>query len=287
MEKKNWRIGSFLLLMVFMIFYKSIHCLRAPLRAGNRATHVFILRCSSSNRNEGKEVKGEYDYHIPVMRDECCSHLLSGPAQEKGVFVDCTVGGGGHTKAILERGGKVIGFDQDPEALAETSRKLATYIESGQLELVRTNFRNIARAVGESRLAKDNGGICNGVLMDLGISSHQINEPGRGFAFSANGPLDMRMGGGCKFNDDNIADIEGQGRILSSSTSPPSLTAAMICNEYDQDDIVNILYEYGEERRSRKLAREIVASRPISTTRELVDILSRVTPPVVYHLPYR
>ena len=263
-----------------MFFYRSVRCFRPLHKAGDKFARVFIVPCSSSVRDGGDEYergnqkreKGEgeqYDYHVPVMRDECCRYLLAGPFEEKGVFVDCTVGGGGHTKAILERGGKVIGFDQDPEALAETSRKLSVYIESGQLELVHTNFRNIANAVRESKLAKENGGVCNGILMDLGVSSHQINEPRRGFAFAADGPLDMRMGGGR-----NLGTDVKNGEPWRSS----SLTAATICNEFMEDDIANILYNYGDETRSRKLAREIVAMRPISTTKELVEILSRVTP---------
>lgn len=277
---KRWWLNflATLNLSVSMLFFGGVYCFRVPLKGRGKTTRVLVVRCSSrdrssdkangnDNNDEGKYAlryaKEEFDYHIPVMRDECCKYLLSGPVQEKGVFVDCTVGGGGHTKAILEKGGKVIAFDQDPDALVETSRKLSRYIESGQLELVHTNFRNIANAVGESKLAKNNGGVCNGVLMDLGVSSHQINEPGRGFAFAVDGPLDMRMG------RDN--EVE---QTLSSS----SLTAATICNDFAQDDIADILYNYGEETRSRKLAREIVAARPIRTTKELVDVLSRVTP---------
>ena len=276
---KRW-ILNFLLLFMFIL--GGVRCFRGP----SRATRVFIIKCSSrsirsaganSNSNKGKHepVKAkeeeEFEYHIPVMRDECCEYLLSGSVQEKGVFIDCTVGGGGHTKEILKKGGKVIAFDQDPDALAETSRKLSTYIEDGRLELVHTNFRNIANAVSESKLAKENGGLCDGVLMDLGISSHQINVPGRGFAFAADGPLDMRMG-----RNNVTCDDPKDEQMLSSSSS--SLTAAMVCNDFQQDDIANILYNYGEETRSRKLAREIVAARPISTTKELVDVISRVTP---------
>jgi 16S rRNA (cytosine1402-N4)-methyltransferase len=190
------------------------------------------------------------------MKDECCKYLMAGLAGPTGVFVDCTVGGGGHTKEILQRGGKVIGLDQDSDAIAEAQSKLSTYIANGQLDLIKCNFRDIKSAVSKSKLTTD--GFVDGVLMDLGISSHQIDEPGRGFAFAADGPLDMRMG-----------------RDLKDLT--PSFTAATIVNEYDPEDIADILYHYGDETRSRKIAREIVASRPLQTTGDLVDVISRVT----------
>ena len=176
------------------------------------------------------------------MREECCKFLLSSPSGPKGLFLDCTVGGGGHTRALLESGGRVIGLDQDPEAIAETSGKLHQYIESGHLELIQTNFQDLVSAIQCSRLAKEFGGRCDGVLMDLGISSHQIDEPERGFAFKSDGPLDMRM----KRHTNNKSDglFSKDGEHLSST-----FTAAKICNEFHEEDIADILYYYGEENR--------------------------------------
>jgi 16S rRNA (cytosine1402-N4)-methyltransferase len=197
----------------------------------------------------------EYDYHLPVMLKECCDNLS---IREGGIYVDCTMGGGGHTKEILERGGNVIGLDQDPDAIAKTSSKLSKYIESGKLEIIQTNFRFIQDAIKKSKLVSmTEAKLVDGVLMDLGISSHQIDEPSRGFSFGGDGPLDMRMGKGA--DDSN------------------SITAASIVNEWDLTSIANVLYQYGEETRSRQIAREIVASRPINTTGELEKIISRIT----------
>jgi 16S rRNA (cytosine1402-N4)-methyltransferase len=199
----------------------------------------------------------EYDYHLPVMLNECCNNLC---IKEDGIYVDCTMGGGGHTKEILERGGNVIGLDQDPDAIAKTSSKLSKYIESGKLEIIQTNFRFIEDAIKKSKIISmkmKETKLVDGVLMDLGISSHQIDEPSRGFSFGGDGPLDMRMGKG--IDDSN------------------SITAASIVNEWDLTSIANVLYQYGEETRSRQIAREIVASRPINTTGELEKIISRIT----------
>ena len=134
---------------------------------------------------------GPREYHVPVLLNECCEYLV---IKENGIYVDCTLGGGGHTREILRRGGRVIGLDQDPDAIAKTSADLISYIESGHLEIIQTNFRYIERAIKSSKFA--DGMNVDGVLMDLGISSHQIDEPSRGFAFGADGPLDMRMGQG-------------------------------------------------------------------------------------------
>ena len=209
----------------------------------------------NSIRTDSRRERQEYDYHLPVMLNECCDNLIIKPG---GVYVDCTMGGGGHTKAILERGGNVIGLDQDPDAVAKTSTSLAKYIESGNLEIIQTNFRFIEDAIRNSKLAsKTDTKLVDGVLMDLGISSHQIDEPSRGFSFGADGPLDMRMGQG-------VGDSG-------------SITAASIVNEWDLTTIANVLYQFGEETRSRQIAREIVAARPVNTTGELEKIISRIT----------
>ena len=198
----------------------------------------------------------EYDeYHIPVLLNECCEYLAIKP---NGLYVDCTLGGGGHTREIIRRGGRVIGLDQDPDSIAKTSKELSEYISSERLEIVQTNFRFIEKAVQSAKLA--NGQLVDGILMDLGISSHQIDEPSRGFAFGADGPLDMRM---------------GQGKTANAGAA--EFTAATICNEWTVDDIADTLYHFGEETRSRQIAREIVLARPLNTTGALVDVINRIT----------
>lgn len=138
-------------------------------------------------------------YHIPVLLNECCEYLK---IKQDGIYVDCTLGGGGHTHEILKRGGRVIGLDQDPDSIAKTSAELIEFIQTDRLEIIQTNFRYIERAVKSSKFA--DGKNIDGILMDLGISSHQIDEPSRGFAFGADGPLDMRMGQGMPYT---ISDI--------------------------------------------------------------------------------
>ena len=161
----------------------------------------YIPSCFASNSRGGTFDNDDIDdgvvsdgprvYHVPVLLKECCEYL---EIKQDGIYVDCTLGGGGHTHEILKRGGRVIGLDQDPDAIAKTSADLITYIETGRLEIIQTNFRYIERAIKSSKFA--DGKHVDGILMDLGISSHQIDEPSRGFAFGADGPLDMRMGQG-------------------------------------------------------------------------------------------
>jgi len=205
----------------------------------------------------------DYSYHVPVLKNECLEYLR---IRSNGVYVDCTLGGGGHTRAILEAGGKVIGFDQDPDAVAKATSVCQKYIDEGKLEIFQSNFRSFADLVmTKSALAQERGGNrgpglgrVDGVLMDLGVSSHQINEPTRGFAFGADGPLDMRM---------------SKGGLASLGP----LTAATIVNEYDTETLANILYDFGEETRSRQIAREIVSARPLASTGQLEKVISRIT----------
>lgn len=214
----------------------------------------------------------DYSYHIPVMRDECCDNLN---IVEGGIYVDCTLGGGGHTRAILERGGRVIGLDQDTDAIARTSFALKQYIESGRLEIIQTNFRYINDAIKSSRLlSTSTTNTVDGVLMDLGISSHQIDEPTRGFSYGMSGPLDMRMAATVTSPSISLTDSLS---TPTSSTNSNSLTASKIINEWDGTAIANILYEYGDENKSRQIAREIVAARPLQSTGDLEKVISRIT----------
>ena len=170
-----------------------------------------------------------------------------------GLYMDCTLGGGGHTEAILERGGSVIAIDQDTDAIKASSARLQKYLDSQRLEIHQTNFRHMHSVLLQSSLASKGQRKVDGILMDLGISSWQIDSAARGFAFAATGPLDMRM----------------------SQSSP--LTAAHIVNNFEIDDIANILFDYGEERRSRSIAKAIFSSRPLNTTSDLEMAISSVT----------
>ena len=184
------------------------------LSSGLSSTVVRLARGRSIDTDDIDDTvshDGPREYHVPVLLNECCEYLV---IKENGIYVDCTLGGGGHTREILKRGGRVIGLDQDPDAIAKTSADLISYIESGQLEIIQTNFRYIERAIKSSKFA--DGMNVDGVLMDLGISSHQIDEPSRGFAFGADGPLDMRMGQGKSIYSKLSIDISAR-RLLSHS----------------------------------------------------------------------
>ncbi|HEX6550633.1 MAG TPA: 16S rRNA (cytosine(1402)-N(4))-methyltransferase RsmH, partial [Gammaproteobacteria bacterium] len=165
-----------------------------------------------------------------------------------GVYFDGTLGGGGHTEAILEASSltHVIGVDQDPEALAVAAKRLEKY--GDRLQMVRANFADAAES-GEPSLA--------GALLDLGISSRHIDSIERGFSFSRGAPLDMRM-------------------------SPAGHTAADLLNHLAENDLADIFYHYGEERRSRRLARDIVHHRkthPFKTSDDLVAAMHRALGP--------
>ncbi|MGQ0813324.1 MAG: 16S rRNA (cytosine(1402)-N(4))-methyltransferase RsmH [Gemmatimonadota bacterium] len=179
-------------------------------------------------------------YHVPVMVREVLTYL---EPERGGVYFDGTLGGGGHTEAILEASkAHVIGVDQDPEALAVAAARLKQYGE--RFELVRANFADEAES-GEQPLA--------GALLDLGISSRHIDAPERGFSFRAGTPLDMRM-------------------------DPRGRSAADLLNHLSESDLADVFYHYGEERRSRRLARQIVHQRkthPFKTSDDLLAAMER------------
>ncbi len=187
-------------------------------------------------------------HHTPVLLAEALDGLQARPG---GVYIDGTVGAGGHSAAIMERaeGGKLLGLDVDPTALKLASERLHSYIESGRVRLVRANFERIAEvALAEGFEAVD------GVLLDLGVSSMQLETPERGFSFRAEGPLDMRL------------DPAGP-------TSASDLVSSLPENE-----LADLIYKYGEEPASRRIARRIVEAReraPISTTSELEQVVYR------------
>jgi len=171
--------------------------------------------------------------------------------QPNGRFIDATFGAGGHTRELLERtspGGRVLALDQDETAIESGRTSLASY--GSRLELVRTNFRNIAEVASQHGFAEPDGP--DGILADIGVSSMMLDNAERGFSFMREGPLDMRM-----------------------DASQP-LTAADVVNTYGEKEIANILFNFGEERRSRQIANSIVRSRPLTRTTDLTRAIERV-----------
>jgi len=181
--------------------------------------------------------------HVPVLYDEVLSGLQVGPG---GTWVDGTVGPGGHARGILERSGPdghLLGIDRDSAALDHAAAELAPF--GDRVVLRKGDFRDLAALASGAGFER-----VNGVLLDLGVSSLQLDRPERGFSFQAEGPLDMRMAG------------EG------------SPTAADIVNEWPVDRLADLFYRYGEERLSRRVARAIVAARPLRTTQELARVVA-------------
>ncbi|MFM7188426.1 MAG: 16S rRNA (cytosine(1402)-N(4))-methyltransferase RsmH [Armatimonadota bacterium] len=186
-------------------------------------------------------------YHVPVMLEECIDGLSIKPG---GTYVDATTGGGGHSAAILDQlagTGKLICLDQDRDALASAKLRLGS---QQNVCFVQSNFGRIAEVIAEYSPA----GV-DGVLFDLGVSSYQLDTPGRGFAIRYNGPLDMRM--------DQESDAE---------------TAADLVNRLPESEIADIFFTYGEESRGRRIAKAIVDARPLLTTEDLVDAVRRAMP---------
>jgi 16S rRNA (cytosine1402-N4)-methyltransferase len=186
--------------------------------------------------------------HVPVMTAEALQFLSPGHG---GVFVDCTLGLGGHSRAMLEAGAtRVIGIDRDLDALAQARITLAPW--AAKVDLVHSDYRAI-----DSVLDGLNVALVDGALADLGVSSMQFDEPGRGFSFQRDEPLDMRM-------DRSGGD-----------------TAAQLIAGADERDLADTIYAYGEERFSRRIARAIVTARreaPIDTTLRLAAIVRRAVP---------
>lgn len=191
--------------------------------------------------------------HEPVLTREVLEYLAP---QRGGVFVDCTVGLGGHTQAILRAGAtRVIGLDRDPQALAIAAQNLAAWAD--RIELVHADYREL-EAVLDARGIN----LVDGTLADLGMSTFQLEAEGRGFSFQREDPLDMRM------------------------DPTTGLTAADLLAEADEAELADVIFRYGEERHSRRIARSIVRARgtaPIRTTTQLASLIRRVIP----YRPYR
>jgi 16S rRNA (cytosine1402-N4)-methyltransferase len=162
-----------------------------------------------------------------------------------GRYVDCTLGGAGHSEAILDRsqpGGTLLGIDADPQAIARGEQRLARF--AGSFRLVKGNFSDVGRICRELDFAP-----VNGVLLDLGLSSFQLEE-GEGFSFQRETPLDMRFG-------------------------ESGITAEEIVNTYSEADLADLIFKYGEDPASRRIARQIVAARPIRTTAQLAKAVEQ------------
>ena len=197
--------------------------------------------------------------HIPVMPCEVIEAL---EPERGGIYVDGTLGGGGHSKLILDAmppssGNRLIGIDRDKNAIAAAMHHCG---QATVLTTVHNNFHNIPHILRDLNVTA-----VNGILLDLGVSSHQLDTPERGFSYRFDGPLDMRM--------DNTA----------------TLTAYEIVNTYAEKSLSDLIFTYGEERHSRRIARAICSKRaiaPIQTTLQLASIIEKSTPKQKYGSPH-
>ena len=183
--------------------------------------------------------------HIPVMLEECIEALQ---IKKGGIYVDGTLGGAGHSRRIAEKGVKLIGIDRDITAINTAKERLKDY----DVTFVNDNYNNIDNILEQLGVDK-----IDGVLLDLGVSSYQLDTPERGFSYRYDAPLDMRM---------NVND---------------SVSAFDVVNKYSSADLEKIFFEYGEERYSRQIARNIVEARqvkPIETTFELAELVKKSIP---------
>lgn len=192
--------------------------------------------------------------HISVLKDECIENLNIKP---NGTYIDCTLGRGGHTEEILKRltTGKLISVDKDIEAIKLCEQRLSEY--GDKLILVHDDFKNLIEVLDGLQVKK-----IDGVLFDLGVSSYQIDNAERGFSYRYDAKLDMRM------------------------DQSQYLTAFNVVNEYNEKDLADIFFKYGEERYSRKIAKNIVEYRKnqsIRTTKQLVDIIEKSLPEKELH----
>jgi 16S rRNA (cytosine1402-N4)-methyltransferase len=189
----------------------------------------------------------EFELHYPVMQREAMEFLK---VKTDGFYIDATVGAGGHSEKILGvlKGGKgrLLAIDRDPQALQIVRKRLGGH--GGKLILMQGNFADIRALHAASGLPH-----VDGIVADLGLSSMQLEDAGRGFSFSLPGPLDMRMGGG-------------------------ELTAAEIVNRTSERELADLIFKFGEERHSRRIARAIVKARPIRSTTELAQVVMRAIP---------
>ncbi|MGB7373700.1 16S rRNA (cytosine(1402)-N(4))-methyltransferase RsmH [Pontixanthobacter sp.] len=181
--------------------------------------------------------------HVPVLLDEVLSALAP---QAGDVMIDATFGAGGYTRKLLDAGATVHAFDRDPDAIAQGAAWSETQEKPPRLILHAQRFSHMVQAMKDIGVDR-----VDGITLDIGVSSMQLDQAERGFAFSADGPLDMRM-------------------------SQDGETAAQFLNSAEEETIADVLYHYGEERQSRRVARAIVAARPLSTTGDLAGAVRKV-----------
>ncbi len=185
--------------------------------------------------------------HEPVLLKETINFLQPRPG---GIYIDGTVGAGGHAAALLEASapdGQLFGFDRDERALTIAYERLSHFGE--RVRLFQTNFDQLGRVAEMYHLPR-----ADGILLDLGVSSMQLDEAARGFSFQAEAPLDMRMD-----------QSSGQ-------------TAADLVNGLPEEELANLIYNYGDERRSRRIAKVIVAARPVESTKALAELIASAIP---------
>lgn len=186
----------------------------------------------------------EYYKHLPVLLEQSVTQLITDPG---GVYIDATLGGGGHSHKILSllnNDGHLIGIDQDDQALKAARSHIGP---DSRFTTIKGNFGYLSRLIPP----KFHGNI-SGILLDLGVSTHQITAAGRGFSFQQSGPLDMRMG--------NLRGV----------------TAHQVVNTYSYEELRDVIFHYGEERMSRQIARAIIDARPVETTDELRKVIASV-----------
>ncbi len=194
---------------------------------------------------------GEEFGHVSVLLHEAMEFLK---VRRGATYVDATLGLGGHSAALAARigpSGRLICFDRDPQALQKAGERLARVQDAPAIQLVHAPFSRVGEFVKQDSVA--------GLLADFGVSSMQLDEAARGFSFRSEGPLDMRM------------DPQSGER-----------TAGQVVNQLDERTLAEVIYEFGEERRSRRIARAIVRARPIATTAELAEVISAAAP-AIFH----
>ena len=188
-------------------------------------------------------------YHVPVL----CMDVVTGLVTDRdGLYVDATLGGGGHSEALLAAlsdKGRVVGVDRDADAIAEASARLAGDVASGRFRALRGSFGDLASVLGGAGIDA-----IDGLLLDLGVSSHQFDVPERGFSHRFDGPLDMRM------------------------DQRQTLSAADLVNTWEAAEIARVLKRDGEEPRAWRIADALIAARPIETTARLAEVVRAAVP---------
>ena len=184
------------------------------------------------------------EYHIPILGSYASKYVITDP---NGIYVDATLGGGGHAEMVLKRlgpNGKLIGIDRDPKAIEVAAKRLTPFKD--RVCVVQAPFWNLRHILAEQGIET-----ITGILFDLGLSSHQIDNAERGFSFQQRGALDMRMGPDAK------------------------CTAREVVNSYSQENLARVIKTYGEERAAARIARAICENRPINYTDDLADVIVR------------